>query len=409
MAEKTLTIPQFLLFVDKEISQWQTYSKSPEIKSFVKKNILAGLRQLLEPEQNNLIEKLLKYQIFTNSEIANSLQIPLEKRKLVNVYELLNSDLPQEEMLIGRGLLPTTGFAVVGGLAKEGKTLLSLQMAVSLVTGKHFLDEFPVVKKCKVLYIYYENTLHGLKTILEKQIEGLEKLGLKADAADLENLHLWDGREFVINFKGEEVAQLSSVVDTIKPDVIFLDPIGQFIAFDINKGENVKRFSGLLRSISDCSWVLIHHYRKPKADKIGQDIAPIYKLLGSSYLANFCETFIGLESEGDKYPTNYKKVYFVSRRGSEPIPLHLKRGLESLCYESIDTTDLVRGKVNLTSIITIIKLSFNGRASYKDIVNLCSQRFGVSEKRIAQKLIEAKQQGLLAKEEGKRGRWYATD
>jgi hypothetical protein len=219
---------------------------------------------------------------------------------------------------------------------------------------------------------------------------------------------LWDGRDFVIDFKESQASQLRRVLDTIKPDVIFLDPIGQFIAFDINKGENVKRFTGLLHTTCNCAWVLIHHYRKPKADKIESDIAPIYKLLGSSYLANFCETFIGLEPEGASYPTNYKKVYFVSRRGSEPIPLHLKRGLESLCYEPIDSTELVRGKVSLTSIVTVIKTAFNGQASYKDIVTLCSQRFGVSEKRIAQKLIEAKQQGLVAKAEGKRGRWYAT-
>ena len=408
MSAKSLTISQFLSSIDIEVSQWAKYANRPKTKKRIKNNILQGLSQLPQSERDHLIEKLLDYEVFTDSELASFLDIPVQNRKLISVDELLRSNIPPEEMLIGRGLLPTTGFILIGGLAKEGKTLLSLQLAISLVTGKHFLDEFPVKKKCKVLYIYYENTLQGLKVILEKQLAGLEKMGLEAKSEDLENLHLWDGREFVVDFKGSQAAQLCSVVDTIKPDVIFLDPIGQFIAFDINKGENVKKFSGLLRQISNCSWVLIHHYRKPKADKVESDIAPIYKLLGSSYLANFCETFIGLEQEGSNYPTNYKKIYFVSRRGSEPIPLHLKRGLESLSYEPIDTTDLIRGKVSLTDIVAVIKAAFNGRASYKDIVNLCSQRFGVSEKRIAHKLMEAKQQGLLEKEEGKRGRWYAS-
>ena len=409
MPQKTVTIREFLYYADVEISQWQNYKSSPEIQIFVKNNLTKGLRYLPEPEKNNLINKLLKYKIFDRQELNKALKIPLQERQLISVQELLNSTLPPEEMLISRGLIPTTGFALIGGLAKEGKTLLSLQMAISLVSKEHFLEEFPVKKKCKVLYIYYENTLQGLKTILEKQVAGLVKIGLKVSSNDLDNLHLWDGRNFVIDFRQTQVSQLRDVVASIKPDVIFLDPIGQFIAFDINKGENVKKFSGLLREISDCFWVLIHHYRKPKADKVESDIAPIYKLLGSSYLANFCETFIGLEAEGDKYPTNYKKIYFVSRRGSEPIPLHLKRGLESLCYEPIDTTDLLRGKVSEKNIINVIKQSFNGHASYKDIVKLCSQEFGVSEKRIAQKINEAKQSGLLAKAEGKRGQWYATD
>lgn len=408
MPEKKLTIHQFLFYVDKEIRQWENYATSSKIKSFVKKNIATGLNQLPDEEKDRLVKKLLKYNIFTGSEIYNALKIPIQERKLVSVQELLTSDIPPEKMIISRGLLPTSGFILIGGLAKEGKTLLSLQMGISLVTGKHFLDEFPVTKKCKVLYIYYENTLQGLKTILKKQMAGLEKLGLMAGPGELENLYLWDGREFVIDFKESQLSQLKDVAEAIKPDVIFLDPIGQFIAFDINKGENVKRFTGLLRQIYDCAWVLIHHYRKPKADKVEGDIAPIYKLLGSSYLANFCETFIGLEPEGANYPSNYKKIYFVSRRGSEPIPLHLKRGLDDLCYAPIDTIDLLRGKVNQVTLINLIKSAYNGRASYKDIVNLGSQQFNVSEKRIAQKLIEARNQGLIAKEEGKRGRWYVT-
>jgi hypothetical protein len=408
MPEKKLTIQQFLSYADTEISQWQSYAKAKKVREFIKKNIIIGLNQLPDYERSMLITKLLKYQIFTNPEIANGLNIPVQERKLINAQELLTSNIPPEKMIIGRGLLPTSGFILIGGLAKEGKTLLSLQMCISLVTGKHFLDEFPVTKKCKVLYIYYENTLQGLKTILKSQVEGLEKLGLSSKSEELENLHLWDGREFVIDFRETQLAQLKDVVEVIKPDVIFLDPIGQFIAFDINKGENVKKFNGLLRQIRNCAWVLIHHYRKPKADKVEGDVSPIYKLLGSSYLANFCETFIGLEPEGASYPSNYKKIYFVSRRGSEPIPLHLKRGLTDLCYSPIDTIDLLRGKVSQDNLVSLIQSAYNGRASYKDIVNLGSQRFNVSEKRIAQKLIEAREKGLLAKEEGKRGRWYVT-
>jgi hypothetical protein len=155
---------------------------------------------------------------------------------------------------------------------------------------------------------------------------------------------------------------------------------------------------------------LIHHNVKPKPERTGEkDIAPIYKLLGSSYLANFCESFIGIEEEGQNYPTNYKKIYLVLRRESEPLPLHLKRDLEYLYYETIDTTDLMRGKVDQRDIVRILQKSFKGVASYKDIVNLCSQEFSVSEKRIAQILTEAKESGLIDKENGKRGRWFVKN
>ena len=406
------TVNNFIEYTEKEMDQWIIYKNSPETQEEVKKNIVKGLIQLADSDlqRNLLITKLLEKKIFTPSEIDNAFKIPIEKRKLISVRELLESDIPEEEMLVGRGLIPKEGFGLIGGLAKMGKTLLSLQLGLSLVSGKHFLDEFPIIKKCKVLYIYHENTLQGLNKILEKQITGLKIIDVDIDPKDLLNFHLWNGKGFIFNLRNPKNLEIKKAIDIVRPDVIFLDPIGQFISFDINKAENIKMFADLLRNICNCFWFLIHHNTKPKPERTGEkDIAPIYKLLGSSYLANFCESFIGIEEEGPNYPTNFKKIYLVLRRESEPLPLHLKRNLEYLYYETIDSTDLMRGKVDQREIVRILQKSFKGVASYKDIVNLCSQEFSVSEKRIAQKLMETKKSGLIDKEIGKRGRWFVKN
>lgn len=407
MEQRSETINKFLKYVDDEIGQWVIYKKSPEIREKVKKQIIAGLIQLPKLPKEATINKLLENNIFTISGLNKALEIPIEKRKLVTAKELLESSIPDEEMIVSGGLIPRTGFALIGGLAKEGKTLLSLQFGLSLVSGNHFLEEFPIVKKCKVLYIFHENTLQGLNMIIKKQLAGFKNLGVDISKNDISNFYLRDGREIVLNLKNPIIKELKKDLDIVKPDVIFLDPVGQFIGFDINKAENIKRFTDLLREIYNCFWVLIHHYSKPRFLAKGEsDIIPIYKLLGSSYLANFCETFLGLEPEGERYSSNYKRVYFVLRRENVPLPLHLKRDSNSLIYEVIDSISLLKGKITKDDIVRILKVSFKGKTSYIDLVRLCSDQFAVKEGRIANLMKELRESGVIEKEGGKRGSWY---
>ena len=406
--EAKSTIEEFLKYVDKEIGQWGIYKKSPEIQEKVKNNIIAGLLKLPELQKTATIINLLESKIFTQSEIDNGLMIPIEERNLIDVKELIETDLKPIPMLVGGGLIPKIeGYALLGGLTKEGKTLLSLQLGLNLISGTYFLEDFKVEKKCKILYIYRENTKQGLKLIIKKQIEGLRKSGDRIEDKDLKNFYTYYGRDITLNLKNPITGSLKKDIKAIEPDVIFLDPIGQFIGFDINKAENIKRFKDLLMDLFPGFWVLVHHYKKPRLLGKGEsDISPIYRLLGSSYLANSCETFIGLEKEGDRYSNDYKKIYFTVRSEREPIPLHLKRDSTSLVYEVLDSVSLLMGRITKEDILRVLEHSFKSRASYKDLVRLCSDQFGVKEGRIANLMRELKESGKVAKEEGKRGAWY---
>ncbi|MBA7697490.1 hypothetical protein ES703_106155 [subsurface metagenome] len=406
--EQDKIISEFLRSVDFEIKNWVIYENSPEMQKIEKDRISAGLLKLPELMQTALIPKLIEGKIFTSSEIDQAFKIPIEKRNLVTIKELIKSKIKPDKMLVGGGLIPEIiGFGLIGGLAKEGKTLLSLQLGLSLISGNNFLEDFKVNRKCKILYIYRENTKSGLNEIIKKQISGLKNFDVNIDLNDLENFYTYYGKDTILDLKYPRLEDLKKAVRIVKPDIIFLDPIGQFIGFDINKAENIKRFKDLLENICGCFWVLIHHYTKPRFLAKGEtDIPPIYKLLGSSYLANMCDTFIGLEPEGENYSRDYKKIYFTIRREREPIPMHLKRDDKTLIYEVIDSVSLLRGRITKEDIIRILKVSFRGKASYTDLVRLCSDQFGVVEERIAKLLGELKESGVIAKEEGKRGAWY---
>jgi len=406
--EQDEAINEFLRSVEFEIKNWGIYKTSPELQKIEKDRIITGLLQLPELTQNTIIPKLIQNKIFNEKEINEAFKIPIEKRNLINIRELIESKIKPDKMLVGGGLIPEIiGFGLIGGLAKEGKTLLSLQLGLSLVSGTNFLEDFKVNRKCKILYIYRENTKSGLNEIIKKQISGLKKSNIDISLSDLDNFYTYYGKDITLDLKYPRLGDLKNALKIVKPDVIFLDPIGQFIGFDINKAENIKRFTDLLKEICGCFWILIHHYTKPRFLSKGEsDIPPIYKLLGSSYLANTCETFLGLEPEGERYSRDYKKIYFTIRREREPIPKHLKRDSNSLIYEVLDSISLITGKITKEDIIRVLKNSFKGRASYKDLADLCSDEFGVVEGRVANLMKDLKESGVIDKEKGKRGYWY---
>jgi len=401
-------IADFLVKVDREISVWGIYKDDQETQKYIKGWIVIGLRTLPELQKTTTIIKLLESKVFNQAEIDQGLLIPIEERNLIDVKELLESDIKPLDMLVSGGLIPKVeGYALIGGLAKEGKTLLCLQLGLGLISGTNFLEDFKIDRKRRILYIYRENTKQGIKSIIEKQITGLNNSGVKIDREDLKNFFTYYGRDITLNLKNPILGSLKEDIKIIQPDIIFLDPIGQFIGFDINKAENIKRFRDLLMEIYPCFWVLIHHYTKPRLLAKGEnDIAPIYRLLGSSYLANTCESFIGLEKEGDRYSNEYKRIYFTTRSEKEPIPLHLKRDPKNLIYEVIDSVSMLMGKIFKDDIVNVLEKSFRGKASYTDLAGLCADQFGVKEERVALLLRELKESGIVAKEAGKRGAWY---
>lgn len=403
-------INKFIETVNKEIENWEIYKDSPEMQERVKRDTIAGLVKLPDLQKNAVITKLIEKGIFTKTEMDKALEIPIEERIEISVKDLLESDLPPEELIIGNGIMPTKGYMVIASREKAGKTLFGLNMALNLVSKTHFLESYPVFKKCKVLYIYFESNPRNLKDVLEKQIEGLSKLGIKILREDVDNFHVYNAKEkrLAINLKNDDVDHLKKTVDRFKPDVIILDPIGKIASFPMNKDENIKKFIDLMINIRDCFWILIHHYRKQGKDEEGID--PATRIRGSSNLANFAETIICIEPASKKLPANFKKVYFELRRKYEPIPLEIKYDNNYLNYEVVDITDLSRPeRVAYPEIVEFVKLNFGGKASRRDIALACAQKFCVSEGRIDQLVAKAKKAGAMYKEEGKFGKWCVTD
>lgn len=407
--EKVKKIIETLNF---NIEHWDSFSE--EIKKITKKNTIPDLLKLPEIEKSLMINLLIGNKIFNRLELEKTLKttrrkgyIRLFPERILSATDLINSDIPEEDMIIGNGLLPEVGFMVIGAYAKEGKTLLSLQLSLNLISGTPFLGEFEIKDHNKVLYIYGENTEPGLKGYLKRQIKGFEeKEGIKIRDRELNNLVTLNGRNFSFISK-KDLDDLRNYLMKEEFNVVILDPVGRFIDFDINRGENILRLLKNLDSLGERAFVLIHHYRKPDfmTDK---KIDPIHKLVGSSNLGNYCESFIGLEREDIKRNENIKVLYFKMRREAEPAPVYLHRIPEYLYYETIDFDDLPTVKETKSNdMLDILKNNFSGKATFKEFAYFASDKLGVTIQRISQLLREAKKSGILDKDkEGKGGHWF---
>lgn len=394
------------------IENWDTFSK--EIKELTKKDIILDLVKLMDLERNAIIGLLIEKKIFSRPEIDKILKVTRKpgyirnfSERILTATDLINSDIPEEKMIIGNGLLPEVGFMVIGAYAKEGKTLLSLQLSLNLISGTPFLGEFIIKNHNKVLYIYGENTEPGLRSYLKRQIKGFEeKAGIKIENRELNNLVYLNGRNF--SFGSEKnLSELKAYLMKENFNVIILDPLGRFINFDINRGENILRFLNNLDTLGDQAWIIIHHLRKPDF-KDDSKIEPIHKLAGSSNLGNYCEAFISLEREDFKKNENIKVLNFKMRREAIPAPVYLHRIPEYLYYETIDFDDLPSVKeARVDDVLDILKDTFSGSATYKEFVPFTADRLGVTPQRIGQLLSEAKKAGLVDRDKQKRGgKWF---
>ena len=394
------TINEFLKYVDREIGQWGIYKKSPELQKEVKKNITAGLIQLAGTKKNAIVDKLIKTGIFTKSEMDQALKIPIEKRTDYSLEDLKEAKIQPENLLMGQGLIPATrGYMILSAKTKAGKTLFALNMALCLISGNHFLD-IPVMRRCKVFYIYSENSLPLLDDTITKIMKGMAENGIKIDPKDWKNLRFYDAIEnkTVFSLKTKDIPKLKKSIDLFNPDIIIIDPIGRIVDFTLNKAENIVMMINFLYSLKSCFWVLIHHDRKKGIEDISQNIDPIDEVRGSTNLTNLADSILCIKPAGEKMPNNFKKIYFSLRRYYDPIPLQVKWDRDNLNYELMDTTDFKRPrKVSIDDLIAFINQNFNGIGYKRDIVLAGAQEFKVSERYLYKLMIEGFEAGKLIK------------
>lgn len=204
---------------------------------------------------------------------------------------------------------------VIGGPPRAYKSLLALDMAVSVASGSPCLGAFPVHGRGPVLLYAAEDSASVLRLRLEslaqnRQID-FEDLDVRVITADLLRLDQSAHQE-----------RLQATVSLYQPKLLILDPLVRIHSTDENASTPMAVLLGYFRALQRKMGVaiaLVHHARKSPA------VGPGYSLRGSSDVYAWTDCLLFLQRRGDR------RTLLVEHRSAP--------GLGPLAIELVSTSD----------------------------------------------------------------------
>jgi len=371
------------------------------------KNIALGVTQQTSGDVGT--EKLIET---TQEELTKLRKVLAKDIKIVTAKELVDTQLPENQYLIGGGLIPKQGYTMLVGKAKEGKTMLALQIALCLATATPFLKNvglFPVPEAKRTLFLLRENVDEVMQAFLKKQIAGLEHRLGKDITESLNLIGFTRPKTTYLDLRAEGLRELRNLLDERSPDLVVINPLSRFLTGDMNRMEAVIKVANTLDSLGEefnCAFLLLHHFRKfGKEDTEAEDI--FERITGSSGWRNSYVSCLALERKHKRRSGNIKKLSLEFRNHPPIDPITIERDPESLLSEHITEEEAYQGSSSVEALVDLVRDEFREGVRYGVITDLASERFAVSKRWIAALLKDGIDEGLLGKEKGKEGKYYA--
>ena len=184
------------------------------------------------------------------------LREPNTERKVRSMKDLLNDSILEPPQLIGKGLLPTQSILLIAGPPKIGKSLLSLNLAFCLTSGRDWFN-YNIENPVSVLVIQAEVVSYQQRKRLKVMKANCE-FPVNEDS-------LFISDPFRCDITTEE--GFRSIVEPIakhEPSVVIIDPLVDYHCADENSNNEMALVMQKFRDLtfSGLSVILIHHTRK---------------------------------------------------------------------------------------------------------------------------------------------------
>jgi RecA-family ATPase len=312
--------------------------------------------------------------LLDGSQTKTSLDLKIITPKDVRLYE---ETTPLVEPFIYRGTVN-----LFSGPSGKGKSIVTLSMAKSILTGCHTWGKFQVVTPGRVLLIDEETPKPFLK-------DRFEKMGIG------ENLPL-----YILHFQGIQIDRSNYVesllekIREIKPTFIIFDSLIRFHSQNENEAGPMSKVMGAFRKIANegvTVWI-IHHHRKGDG--------PLdQKARGSSDIIGGVDTEFSITEKNGIL--NFSSV---KTRVESFGPIHLKLEINDeeikVVYQGTEEEELY---VEIKEI-----LGDQERLTVSEILEALSERkIETGIYKLRKVLKEANQQGITAQKE-KHGKTYRT-
>jgi hypothetical protein len=290
--------------------------------------------------------------------------IDIEKKgpQAETLQEFLAHDLPKRETLINP-LFGVQEMTMIHGRPKIGKSLATLQIARSLITGHKFLGFETYKQERPILIIQVEIALALMQERARKifkDIAGSEKIIIPFQNRNI-FLDQKSGREHV-----------SHLIKDYKPVLVILDPYLKFFTDEETAFKNPKAFFDFWQEqieVNTLSLLFVHHDAKFQEGKIGGQKALGATLINASTDNNWSIERI-LDTGLD--PVEFlrtARLSFESRNWQNMKPLDIRLN-DNLAFE---VTTLPKGSVNEWDIIEDIEKA-GGQVEQKEVENKYSSK-----------------------------------
>jgi RecA-family ATPase len=212
-------------------------------------------------------------------------------------------------------------FGIVGAEPKSWKSWLTLQVAISVASGKPLFKRLPVEKGRAVVF-----SAEGGKDLVRSRAVALcRALDVDIRALDLEVIDVPS-----LQLDRERDIDILADVAATRPALLVLDPLRELHAGDENDAAAIAKLLLPLRLLQrefGCAVMLVHHMAKVGADSGGRRLGQ--RLRGSSALHGAVDSAIYLEPKGEG-PAKRVKLTAEHRAALEPEPM-------TLCLKSLTT------------------------------------------------------------------------
>ena len=201
----------------------------------------------------------------------------------------LDVQAPEHRWLVD-GLWADQAVGIVGGEPKVGKSLLALDVAVAVASGRPCLRRFAIMRQGRVLLFAAEDALHVVRT----RLEGIAKAA--GTAFDTLDVHVITAPTVRLDVEADR-QRLSETVRVLRPTLLVLDPFVRLHRIDENASQYVAPLLAYLRQLQrrfEMAVLLVHHARK------GGHVRPGQALRGSSELHAWGDSNLYLRRQRDR-------------------------------------------------------------------------------------------------------------
>lgn len=314
--------------------------------------------------------------------------------------ELLELKFPNEQPIIGNGILPSREVMLISGPTAIGKSILRMHMTIHMAGGMDWIG-FPIPSPRKVIVFQYENPFREEQSRLKKMLESG-----KFDPKILSDI-IWMDRSLRFDIsKKPGRDKLMELAKKMEGDVYVWDCLSNIHTAEENDNAKMRHVMDFFAELNDAcqsSSVVIHHFGKSNSE------IPIQNMTarGAQSIQDAAATSFTYNRKFSKDGWKFFLKCDIIRSG--PLPPMVT--LESDNHFWLQATD-EESMCPPTKVAEILQKEFGGECESKKIlVSAIVAEVGCSD-RTAHKAIDLAVENMRIVEvvtgENKRSKGYAT-